>query len=205
MKRNPVTRLLAALAVAGGLVALATEAHAQMGSGWTQYYPSKTIQKVGSRAYYANDGTIETFRTYSGDERCEARVHDDYTTGQRQFEGYIKYYGGDNVVVTQNFGGQNGANHAYQTRAFASNNGNLRRYTSTVLTTDIKQVWVRINVIHNVNANTVTVYINGSLKGTWPGQDPNGPGANHYHKYGVYMNSQTNPYVMYKGVKFFRK
>ena len=205
MRSIPRSLKLAAVAMIVGCLGIATSAHAQMGSGWTQYYPSKTIQKVGARAYYANDGTIETFRTYSGDERCEARVNNDYTSGQRQFEGYVKYYSGDNVVVSQNFGGQNGANHSYQTRAFANSNGNLRRYTSTVLITNIKQVWVRINTLHNVNTNTVTVYINGSNKGTWPGQDPDGTGANHYHKYGVYMNSQTNPYVMYKGVKFFRK
>lgn len=202
MKKN----LPVAICIGISLFGLSALGLAQIGSGWSQYYPSKTIQKVGSTAYYRYDSSlgIEVFKTFSGDERCEARVNDDYYSGQRQFEGYIKYYGGNDVVVTQNFGGETG-NHAYQTRAFSANNGELRRYTSSVLTTNIKQVWVRVNVIHNYDANTVTVYINGSNKGTWPGDDPNGTGAKHYHKYGVYMNSQTNPYVMWKGIKFFQK
>ena len=180
--------------------------YAQIGSGWTEYFPSKTIQQVGDTAYYRYDSSldIEVFKTFDGDERSEARVYDDYTSGKRQFEGYIKYYGGDDFAVTQNFGGDT-ANHAYQTRAFVDSGGSLRRYTSSVLATNVTQVWVRVNVIHDVNANTVAVYINGAYKGTWSGDDPNGPGAVHYHKYGVYMNGQTNPYVMWKHVKFFKK
>jgi len=186
------------------LVLSASAAQAQVGSGWTQYYPSKTIQKVGAGAYYSNSSGVETFKTRSGDERCEARVNDDYYSGRRQFQGEIKYLGGDNVAVSQIFGGATG-NHAWQTRAFLSSGGELRGYTSRYLVSGVYNVWVRVNTHHDYPNNKVLVYINGSHKGTWSGDDPDGTGAKHYHKYGVYMNSQTNPYVQWRNVKFFKK
>ena len=182
----------------------AAQASAQVGSGWTQYYPSKTIQRVGPNAYYSNSNGVETFKTRSGDERCEARVNDDYYSGRRQFQGEIRYLGGDNVVVTQIFGGDTG-NHAWQTRAFKTNGGELRGYTSRYLTSGVYNVWTRVNTYHDYPNDKVLVYINGSYKGTWPGDDPYGTGAKHYHKYGVYMNSSTNPYVQWRYVKFFKK
>jgi hypothetical protein len=200
MSRGMTTALFVSVSL--GFQTLA--AYAQVGSGWTQYSPSRTIQKVGAGAYYSNSGGVETFKTRSGDERCEARVNDDYYSGQRQFQGEIKYLGGDDVVVTQIFGGETG-NHAWQTRVFKQNGGELRGYTSRFLTSGVYNAWVRVNTVHNYPSNKVTAYINGSNKGTWPGDDPSGVGAKHYHKYGVYMNSQTNPYVQWRSVRFYKK
>jgi hypothetical protein len=64
-------------------------ARAQIGSGWTEFFPEKTVQLRGPGARYTNENGIETFSIQPGDERAETRVHDDHRTGTWQFEGWV--------------------------------------------------------------------------------------------------------------------
>lgn len=184
-----------------GFSLLATLAHAQIGSGWSQYYPSKTIQRVGGGAYYSNSNGVETFRIASGDERCEARVNNNYTSGNRQFEGHVRVRSGSNsATVHQVFGGSAAAT-AFMLRSYNPNGGELRRYSGTTLMTGIYGVWIRVNTVHDANNNKVTCYLNSSNKGTFADNGNN----THYHKYGVYGGSSSNPQSEWRYVKFFQK
>lgn len=184
-----------------GVCVLATAAHAQIGSGWSQYSPSKTIQRVGAGAYYSNSNGVETFRIASGDERCEARVNNNYTSGQRQFEGQVRVRSGSNsATVHQVFGGSSAAT-AFMLRAYNPSGGELRRYSGTTLMTGIYGLWIRVNTIHDANNNRVTCYLNGSNKGAFPDNGNN----THYHKYGVYGGGSSNPQSEWRSVKFFQK
>ena len=84
------------LAIAILCASSAPLAHAQIGSGWRQDFPSKTIQLRGPGTTYNNSGGIETFTMKSGDERSEMRVQNDYTSGQHQFEGWLRASYGQN-------------------------------------------------------------------------------------------------------------
>lgn len=193
------TTIKAALAVAG--LVLAADAQAQIGSGWTRYYPSKTLQRIGGSAYYSNVNGIETFRIGSGDERCEQRTNNNYTSGNQQFEGHVNVRSGANgSTVHQVFGGSAAAT-AFMLRSYNPNGGELRRYSGTTLRTGIYGVWIRVNTIHDANNNRVTAYLNGSNRGTWPDNGNN----THYHKYGVYGGGSSNPQAQWRYVKYFRK
>src|SRR4051794_22044689 len=79
-------------------------AHAQVGTGWTQFFPTKAIQLRGAGATYDNTDGIETFRTTPGDERAEARIFDDHRSGRWQFEGWVSIKPGiDGGTVHQVF------------------------------------------------------------------------------------------------------
>src|SRR5688572_10274544 len=98
------TSLLSIAALAIGLGVVSTS-EAQIGTGWTRYYPSKTLQRVGANATYSNSGGIETFRIRSGDERSEQRTNNNYTSGNQQFQGSVKVRSGTNgTTVHQVFG-----------------------------------------------------------------------------------------------------
>src|SRR6185312_5747890 len=88
--------------------------HAQIGTGWVQYFPTKnihlddetglhsygwtTFKQVGSNTpcadyTYNSTNDTETFRIFDGrSNRSEIRLQNDYSTGTRQFEGYVTFY-----------------------------------------------------------------------------------------------------------------
>ena len=175
------------LAVIGSLAVLSlpTAARAQMGSGWNSYSPSKTLQLRGCSDYSSANG-IETFKitctNTTDDNRAEQRIQDDYSSGSRQFEGYVRVasLGGTNISLKQTFQAQNGA---FLMIAVASDSGG-RLYpvgTSTTLATGVNGTWVRINTIHDVSSGVHRVYINGSQKFT-----KTGGSSPWYNKYGAY-------------------
>jgi hypothetical protein len=49
--------------------------------------------------------------------------------------------------------------------------------------------WIRLNVIHDVAAGNVTVFVDGERRLSAPGQG----GKEHYFKFGVYKQSHHNP------------
>src|SRR6202000_534934 len=82
----------------GAALFIAGAAHAQIGSGWTQYSPSKGYQSGMSQSpRYSISGNVEHFWTYNTDTsfdpgndsgpRSEWKVNNDYTTGSQQFQG----------------------------------------------------------------------------------------------------------------------
>jgi hypothetical protein len=181
------------------LLAAACNLSAQIGSGWNQYYPSKTIQQRGTGAQYSNVNGVETFSmTNDNDERCEARIQDDYTSGTRQFEGefYIENFNStdpdDDVCIAQVW-------LSMMMSYSGINNGSLRQHSSYFVS-NLNGRWVKMNVYHNASNNSGEVWIDGVRR--WSGatkdSDP------FYHKYGVYNQAVNRPTVKWRNVKFFR-
>jgi hypothetical protein len=175
------------LAVVGSLACLSLplSAHAQIGSGWNSYSPTKRLQLRGCSDYSSANG-IETFKVTcnntTDDNRAEQRIEDDYSSGSRQFEGYVRVasLSGTNISLKQTFQANNGA---FLMIAVASDSGG-RLYpvgTSTTLATNVSGTWVRINTIHDVSSQMHRVYINGSQKFT-----KSGGTSPWYNKYGAY-------------------
>lgn len=191
-----------------------------IGTGWTQVNPSKTIQVVskGSAtpynwtstthataegAYYDRSGGVETFRLLSNSSnRVEVRVHNDYKTGLRQFEGDLKVASPtENESCMQIFGNDTGSGATtLMIRAYAANGGTLRG-AGKVLATGVFGKWVHINVIHDATKNTLQVYVGGKLVAS-----ASAVTGTHYFKYGVYGTLQaTNAQTQWQNVKFFQK
>jgi len=191
MKRFQI--ILTSFALTAGTAAV----QAQIGSGWTQYFPSKTIQQVNGSdvAHYSNINGVETFEIIPGSNRSEARVHNDYTSGMQQFEGEVRVSAPtDSQSIHQKFPN-------VLIRAWNANGGEIRMQSGTVMISGCYGTWVRLNSIHDVSAGWVYVYINGTLKG---GRD-DGTGTSHYHKYGVYGTLHTSSAKSeWRNVKFFR-
>jgi ribosomal protein L31 len=207
MARRRVSVVTLGCSAAVALLVLPAPAHAQVGSGWTPYSPSKRLQLRGCGAH-SSSGGIETFRltcsTNSGDQRAEQRIVDDYSSGQRQFEGQVRVVslGGTNISLNQTFQADTGA---FLMVAVANSSGG-RLYpvgsSSTTMATGVMGTWVRINTVHDVGKKTHQVYINGSLKFT-----KTGGVSPWYHKYGSYRTgSGRGPVtVQWQNVRFWRK
>ena len=208
----------------------AISAHAQVGSGWTQYSATKRIHLDGASgdpttfpwssyqsncspticADYRYDSTtgIETFRLLdTRSNRSEIRLENDYYSGRRQFEGWVRVSSPTNdEAVHQVFGrdtASDGSAPAMMIRAYSASGGTLTREGGgKTLITGIYGVWVRVNTLHDVSANKIDTYINGSLKdaGFYGGGT-----VKHYHKYGCYGSLTTSSAkVEWKLVKLFR-
>jgi hypothetical protein len=205
-------------AVAAAAFSLAAVAHAQVGSGWTSYSPSSVIHistdgtlhsyplsnsVTTPGGTYTNANGIETFNIKNtSSNRVERRMQNDYTSGQRQFQGEVRVSSPtDGQSIMQVFGGATNAT-ALQIRAHNTSGGQLRRYDSELLASGIYGVWTRLNVIHDANGNKVSVYVNGTNKGTF---DDRGD-ATHYTKYGCYGTLRSSSAKSeYRNVKHFRK
>src|SRR5215211_3234689 len=132
MKSDFTPRPLALAAFAVLLVCLHFPAHAQLGSGWVLYSPTKKIhlddeaglqtftwtthKEVGSNtpcADYTYDSATdtETFQIFDGrSNRSEIRLQNEYMTGRRQFEGYVTFFAPlEDESLMQIFGSTSGA------------------------------------------------------------------------------------------------
>ncbi len=192
------SRVMAALAAAGLLVAGAPALAQVEGGGWTPYQPTFSVQERG-----CGDVSDLTFRltcsTGSGDQRAERR-YATYTGGTRQFEGSFRItsMSGSRISLKQTFkttgpffmlaverGG----------RLYAVHGG------TTVATGATVGATVRVNTVHQVGSRHRT-YINGSLK-----HDVSSPSGDFYDKFGSYRtNSGQGPVtVVWSGIRFWRK
>ncbi|CAN6686411.1 unnamed protein product [Malus baccata var. baccata] len=85
----------------------------------------------------------------------------DHTSGVWQFEGnFLVPQGTSGATIMQIFGSPKQAT----TLQLAVYNGDLKYYRDNLLAANIYNKWVRLNVIHNVSARTVTIFINGERK-----------------------------------------
>jgi hypothetical protein len=214
------TRKALWLLLATAFFCVAGKLRAQIGDGWTQYYPSLVFHHAAyghlytqrpvpdyfddGLAHYDNDGTVENFALYNhSSNRVEIRVQNDYTSGMRQFEGWFWADAPtENECIMQVFGGSTHATAA-MFRVFNTNGGELRHYTSGSIASGIFGNWTQLNVIHDADAGWVYAYINGDFAGQWP---DNGP-ATHYFKYGIYgTHDDAHPaYVSWTSVSFYRQ
>lgn len=82
--------------------------------------------------------------------------------------------------------------------------GDLKYYNKNVVAANVYNKWVRLNVIHNVGAAKVTIFINGIQK-----LEMNDHGRDtHYFKYGAYAALTGSSNYMesrWEGIKVFNK
>ena len=81
--------------------------------------------------------------------------------------------------------------------------GTLAYYSNPVLVRHIYSRWFRLNVIYDVDANKVQVYIDGDLKFETTGRG----GNSHFFKCGVYAQDHDSHYMesRWKNIKVLRK
>jgi hypothetical protein len=193
---------------------LSSIAHAQLGSGWVQYSPVKKIHldnEDGLQIYnwtssksvcspvcadynYASSTETETFRLLDNrTNRSEIRLQNDYSSGSRQFEGYVTFYAPLNdESLMQIFGSTSGATQL-MIRGYAASGGSIRGAGQT-LATNVYGKEVRVNVIHlqeNVG-NKIIIYINGVKKA----EIADNESVSNYHKYGNYGTLTTDEAVV---------
>src|ERR1051325_8015483 len=197
--QNTPEKLLVTLALAGSLAA----ARGQVGSGWTSYSPGKHVQTVGCGTY-SSSGGIETFKltcsNNSGEQRAEQRVEDDFSSGTRQFEGFVKVtsLGGNGISLKQTFQANYGA---FLMIAIKSGGSLYDVHSGVTLASGVVGVSTRVNTVTDVGASKTYEYINGSLKNTLSGGS-----TPFYNKYGTYrLGSGNGPITAeWSGVKFWQ-
>ncbi|KAF7100588.1 hypothetical protein CFC21_102083 [Triticum aestivum] len=145
-------------------------------------------ESTGAR--YSFDGTVRKLWVLSSDKpharqshtspRTEIRMAGyDYSSGVWQFEGYGYVPSGTTgVSIMQVFG----AGETATTFMLHVYDGALRYYNRQLVEDAIYDRWFRLNVVHDVDASTLTVYIDGELKLHVQGRG----GHSHYFKFGVY-------------------
>lgn len=90
---------------------------------------------------------------------------------------------------------------------YNNNNGEMRYYSRDVVAGgDLYDKWFRLNIIHDVDGGTVSVFIDGVQKFQ---VEDKGPAANGlYFKYGVYAALANISYYMesrWRDIKIYRK
>jgi hypothetical protein len=190
-------RVLVALSVA----LTAGTASAQVGTGWTAYAPSFSVQERG-----CGDVANLTFRltcsTGSGDQRAERR-YATYTSGVRQFEGSFRVasLGGTRISLKQTFRHQSGAGFMLA----VERGGRLYRVGGDSIGASAPVgATVRVNTIHNVGSRNHECYINGSRRHSY---SLAANGAGFYDKLGAYRTSsgQGPANVVWSGIRFWRR
>jgi len=222
--QRPASRLtfalLLALTLAGTL-----SAQAQIGSGWTRKTYTKKIhlddenglqifnwtssKSVGSGtpcADYRYDSATDTERFRIIDNRSnrsEIRMQDDYSTGSRQFQGYVKFSAPLNdESLAQIFGNSGSGATLTMMRGFSSSGGSIHVTGHSTIATGVYGKEVRINTIHTQN-KSVQYYVNGALKDTVTDSDT---AATNYHKYGCYGTLRTGTATVYwRQARFYAK
>ncbi|KAF5779165.1 putative concanavalin A-like lectin/glucanase domain superfamily, alginate lyase 2 [Helianthus annuus] len=125
-----------------------------------------------------------------------------YFTGVWQFEAHVFVPNGTTgVSLMQVFGGYpHVTNTTLMVRVY---DGNLYYYKYEVISSDMYDKWFRLNVIRDVEGDTVNVYINGVLKFEGQGRG----GAMHYFKCGVYAQDQDSYYMesRWKHINIYKK
>ncbi|XP_031402072.1 citrate-binding protein-like isoform X1 [Punica granatum] len=123
-----------------------------------------------------------------------------YSSGVWQFEGhgYVPC-GMSGVCIMQVFG----ASPHNTTLMLRVSNGSLYYYNKSLLVPNIYDRWFKLNVIHDVNASRLNVYVDGDLKLEAPGRG----GTIHYFKCGVYVQDNESYYreSRWKGIKVLKK
>lgn len=197
--------------------------HAQLGSGWVRYNPTKRIHldnEDGLKTFtwtsyksvcnpvcadyrYTSSNESETFRLFDNrTNRSEIRLQNEYSTGSRQFEGYVTFYAPLNdESLMQIFGSTSGATQL-MIRGYAASGGSIRGGGKT-LATNVYGKEVRVNVIHlqeNVG-NKILIYINGVKKA----EIADNESVTNYHKYGNYGTLTTDEAIVkWRRVRSFR-
>ena len=103
----------------------------------------------------------------------------DYSSGVWQFEGYGNVPSGTSVMQIHN----EDAGARATTLMLHVYNGTLRHYSGAVVEDNIYDRWFRLNVVHDVGASTVAVYVDGEERFSTTVI----PSESYYFKFGVYV------------------
>lgn len=227
-------RALACAGLAAAFFVTPQLAQAQLGSNWVQYSPVKKIHfgvagdlKIYNHSSYQSEGSpriagnpissdytydsttdTEKFRRNNTDSnRAEIRLWNDYSTGERQFQGYVKFVTEiDYQIIMQIFGSNSGATLAL-THGSTSAGGSIY-LTSTggniwgikTIATGCYGIEKRLNVIHSQD-KYIQWYVNGSLKCQ---QGDTEVGVTNYHKYGCYGPFGIPTTIQWRQVRSYR-
>jgi len=223
------------------IVAAVPSASAQLGPGWEEHHPLRKIHlankddklvslnhdfaanvthEVGAPATaaytYDHATATETFVLRKPGERAEIRVHDNYATGSRQFEGYVTVYPPIERQMIFQIWGSGEKNRATQMilRAFDRDGGTLlatnRVTDSPVVATQIYGREIKVNVIHLQEdvGGRILVYLDDrkvlDIPDTYK-EIINQSG--NYHKYGCYGSFEaafTEAKTRWRKVRHFR-
>ncbi|VAI84884.1 unnamed protein product [Triticum turgidum subsp. durum] len=124
----------------------------------------------------------------------------DYSSGVWQFEGYGYVPSGTTgVCIMQVFGASDGAS-TFMLRVY---DGALRYYDRQLVEDNIYDRWFRLNVVHDVKASTLTVYIDGEQKLRVHGRG----GHSYFFKFGVYAQNHDSSRMesRWKQVRILKK
>jgi len=186
------------IAIAAFACLVAVNANAQIGSGWTPYSPSVTLQTRGCGAAHGLTFTLNCAAT-SGDNRAELR-YGDITSAQNQFEGtvVVNSMAGDRISLKQ----VHPLTGGWVLIALKKPGLLYDVHSGSTLANYTIGTPVRINTIVNTKARTCQIYINGSLVIT----DTNGVPPL-YDKLGVYRTSSGKGPVSatWSNIRFWKK
>ena len=215
---SPGGRVAVAVVV---VLAFAATSQAQIGTGWTQKTYTKKIHldnESGLQIYdwtssksvcsptcasYSSSNDVETFRIIDNrSNRSEIRLYNEYSTGQRQFQGYVTFGSPLNdESLFQIFGSTSGATLCMM-RGYSSSGGSIRTVGGGgTLATGVYGHEQKVNVVH-VQGSNVKFYIGGSLKATIS----DGENVTNYWKYGCYGTLNTGAVtVKWRQVRLYSK
>lgn len=173
-------------------------------SAWTTY-KSACSPVICSDYSYDSSTFTETFQILTTkSNRSEIRIEDNYSTGSRQFSGYLKFDAPLNDESLMQIFGSTSANATQlMIRGFAENGGTLKISNSSVLATGVYNKEVHVNVIHlqEDTGSKMIVYIDGEKKF----EKPDGESATNYMKYGCYGTMKTGKAVVqWRDVRFYK-
>ncbi|CAN0839797.1 Citrate-binding protein [Linum grandiflorum] len=124
-----------------------------------------------------------------------------YNSGIWQFEGEAFVPNGTNgACITQVFGAGYGRNTTLMLDVY---NGSLMYYTYTTIVPNIMDRWFKVNVIHDVEASLLKVFIDGALLLHAGGRE----GTCHFFKFGVYGQNNESYYMesRWRGIRVLYK
>jgi hypothetical protein len=134
-------------------------------------------------AKYAKTGGVETFEHLDRScNRVEIDTNVHYKGGVHTFEGDVRIGQVSGQSVVQIFDAPS-SGPIMMIKAYESGGGTLRKLAGSVeLASGISNEWVGVRIVHNLDANTLRIYINGRLE--WSGSG--GEGGSFNLKYGNY-------------------
>lgn len=166
-------------------------------SGHHHHHPVASFH-IGA-ARYTKVGNVETFEELdSSCGRIEHSFDVSYKTGHHIFTGDIKIITVSGTIVVQLFN----AAHSGPTlflKASPSLGGNLKKYgNGPVVAQGVLNKWVSVKIDHNLDKNSLAVYINGVKK--WSG----GASKNDFSggfKYGTYGGTSRPVKVQWRNAR----
>ena len=182
-----------------------------IGSGWTEVDAAYSLHQPPGKArhtltdgehhFWLYDTDPSTFPGQDSGPRSELRFHNEYTSGDAQFEADIKVKSGTyRTCVMQIFGGAGWAT-AFMTLAM-SNSLNYYDYNQVIFS-PVYDTYLHLNVVHETASGRVHVFVNRQFRATFVDHG----NATHYFKCGLYgragMAARNDVYM--KNIRLYRK